>query len=193
MSNSELGTLKLTLQKFYRVNGGSTQLRGVSSDIVLPDNLEYLKIREKDNEDALKWDEISKVPFTPWPNSVDLVSLRKSHETRMHANSMFKFIRENAAWLSKVREEDYPLDLQRYQELQKKIQQTVKQNEVSTKLSVPLNVKALPGDLERWDDDKPKQDRYKAWLKSLGTDIYLDETLQVINDMVRIQHVASKG
>lgn len=193
MSNSELGTLKLTLQKFYRVNGGSTQLRGVSSDIVLPDNLEYLKIREKDNEDALKWDEISKVPFTPWPNSVDLVSLRKSHETRMHANSMFKFIRENAAWLSKVREEDYPLDLQRYQDLQKKIQQTVKQNEVSTKLSVPLNVKALPGDLERWDDDKPKQDRYKAWLKSLGTDIYLDETLQVINDMVRIQHVASKG
>ncbi len=47
-SNSDLGTVKLTLQKFYRINGGSTQLKGVSSDIVLPDQLEYLKVREKD-------------------------------------------------------------------------------------------------------------------------------------------------
>ncbi|HRA12064.1 MAG TPA: S41 family peptidase, partial [Chitinophagaceae bacterium] len=56
LSNAELGTVKLTLQKFYRINGGSTQLKGVSSDIILPDNLEYLKVREKDDEDALPWD-----------------------------------------------------------------------------------------------------------------------------------------
>src|SRR6185312_15664909 len=61
-ANSDLGTLKVTLQKFYRISGGSTQLRGVASDIVLPDIYpdiyEYSKIREKDNPDALPWDEI---------------------------------------------------------------------------------------------------------------------------------------
>ena len=64
MSNSDLGTVKLTLQKFYRINGGSTQLKGVTSDIVLPDQLEYLKVREKDNPDALPWDEINKSPYS---------------------------------------------------------------------------------------------------------------------------------
>ncbi|MFM7672630.1 MAG: carboxy terminal-processing peptidase [Bacteroidota bacterium] len=184
-SNSDLGTLKLTLQKFYRINGGSTQLRGVYSDIILPDNLENLKIREKDNEDALAWDEISKVPYQPWTTGIDMVSLKKLHEARMLTNTRFKSIRDNAAWISTMREQESPLDLVKYRELQKKILQSVKQNEQVSKLNEPLLVKALPGDLERWNNDKAKQDRYKAWLKSLETDIYLDETLQVISDMTR--------
>ena len=191
-SNSELGTLKLTLQKFYRVNGGSTQLRGVSADIVLPDNLENLKIREKDNEDALSWDEISKVAYQPWRMSTDVASLQKIHEGRMGTNTRFQTIRENATWLSNIREQEYPLDLQRYADLQKQIQQTVKQNEQLYKLNEPLSVKALPGDLERWNNDKPKQDRYKAWLTSLELDIYLEETLQVTSDMIRTANTASK-
>src|SRR4030095_9056937 len=63
-SNSDLGTVKLTLQKFYRINGGSTQLREVTSDIILPDELEFRKVREKDDADALPWDEINKSPYT---------------------------------------------------------------------------------------------------------------------------------
>src|SRR4029077_15347462 len=66
MSNSDLGTVKLTLQKFYRINGGSTQLKGVASDIVVPDTREYLKLREKDDDDALPWDEINKSPYSAW-------------------------------------------------------------------------------------------------------------------------------
>jgi len=193
LPNSELGTLKLTLQKFYRVNGGSTQLRGVSSDIVLPDNLENLKIREKDNEDALAWDEIGKAAYQPWRMNLDLSSLQQAHDARMVTNTRFQTIRENASWLASVREKEYPLDLLRYQELQKQIQQTVKQNDQLSKLSSPLQVKALPGDMERWNNDKPKQDRYRAWLKSLELDIYLEETLQVMGDMIRIGNTASKG
>ena len=55
-NDTEIGNLKLTLQKFYRINGGSTQLKGVTPDIILPDNLEYLKLREKDDPDALPWE-----------------------------------------------------------------------------------------------------------------------------------------
>jgi len=192
MSSSELGTLKLTLQKFYRVNGGSTQLRGVSSDIVLPDNLEDLKIREKDNEDALAWDEIGKVLIQPWVTGYDLNSIQQTHQARMRANSRFQTIRDNATWLSQVREQDYPLDYTRYKELQQRIQQTVKQNDQLSKLSETLQVRSLPGDLERWNNDKPKQDRFKIWLKLLEQDVYLYETLQVMDDMIRLKNTASK-
>ena len=71
-SNSDLGTIKLTLQKFYRVNGGSTQLKGVTSDIVLPDNYEYLKFREKDDPDALPWDEIKRASIKNWKSGYEL-------------------------------------------------------------------------------------------------------------------------
>ncbi len=187
-SNSDLGSLKLTLQKFYRVNGGSAQLRGVSSDIVLPDNLENLKIREKDNEDALAWDEIAKASYQPWAQPIDLKAIQQSHNARVRDNIRFQTIRDNASWLSSIREREYPLEFERYKELQKRIQTTVKQNDQLSKLSESMNVRALPGDLERWNNDKPKQDRYKAWLKSLELDIYLDETVRVVGDMVSIHH-----
>src|SRR4029453_8568294 len=82
-SNSELGTVKLTLQKFYRINGGSTQLKGVASDIVLPDNYEYLKFREKDDPDALPWDEIQKASINNWKPGYELATIQKLSEARL--------------------------------------------------------------------------------------------------------------
>src|SRR5678816_4146877 len=61
-----LGDVKLTFRKFYRIDGGATQLRGVVPDIIIPDRLENAKLREKDNPDALKWDEIPKANYTMW-------------------------------------------------------------------------------------------------------------------------------
>ena len=58
-----MDTVKLTLQKFYRISGGATQLKGVTPDVVIPDRLEYLKSREKDNPSALTWDEIPKADY----------------------------------------------------------------------------------------------------------------------------------
>ncbi|MDQ3844990.1 MAG: S41 family peptidase, partial [Bacteroidota bacterium] len=75
-SNSDLGSLKLTLQKFYRINGGSTQLRGVTPDVVIPDQYEYLKFRERDNENALSWDEINKASYKVWNNDYDLQTIK---------------------------------------------------------------------------------------------------------------------
>ena len=58
-----LGEIKLTTQKFYRVNGGSTQLRGVTPDIILPDNFFYIKTGERDREYAMEWTEIDPVEY----------------------------------------------------------------------------------------------------------------------------------
>ena len=189
MSNSDLGTVKLTLQKFYRINGGSTQLNGVYSDIVLPDNLENLKVREKDDPDALPWDEISKAAYTNWSSGYDLKTIQQLSNQRLENDVTFKMIRENNDWLSKQNDKQYSLQIDKYRKEQNMIRTTVKQLETLLKLSGQLDVSALPSETNRWENDKNKQDRFNQWLKSLQKDIYLDQAVKVMNDMIGQQNV----
>jgi carboxyl-terminal processing protease len=183
-ANSELGTLKLTLQKFYRISGGSTQLRGVSSDIVLPDLFEYYKIREKDNPDALPWDEIQKADYTPWKYAYDLNVIKAMSNERLKNDSAFNQIRTDAEWLSKTSDKIFPLNLEKYQEEQKQIKDTIRQIESLSKLPVGMNVQALAEDAHKYDDDKDKANRFQQWLKDKRTDIWLGEAVNVLDDMV---------
>jgi carboxyl-terminal processing protease len=189
-ANSELGTLKLTLQKFYRISGGSTQLKGVASDIVLPDIYpdiyEYSKIREKDNPDALPWDEIQKADYTPWKYAYDLNVLKGLSSDRLKNNSSFGLIRQDEEWLSSIQDKVYPLSLAKYRDEQKQIKATVKQIENLSKLPAgsELNVAALPQDVHKYDDDKNKADRFQTWLKDKKTDVWLGETVNVLDDMI---------
>lgn len=189
MTNSDLGTVKLTLQKFYRINGGSTQLKGVSSDIVLPDNLEYLKVREKDDEDALPWDEINRATYSNWQSTFDLKALQQLSQQRLESDNTFQLIREGTEWLSRQNDKHYSLQLSKYQEDQKAVRSTIKQMESLLKLKGELDVSALPKEVNRWENDKSKQDRFEAWLKGLRKDIYLDQTVKVVNDMINQQNL----
>jgi len=182
--NSELGTVKLTLQKFYRINGGSTQLRGVNSDITLPDVFEYSPLREKHNPDALPWDEIQKADFNRWKYSLDLNPIKKSSAERIQQNPSFNSIRTNAQFLSKQNDKVYTLNLKKYQEEFKQIRAAAKSIEGLNKLSTELNVEALQEDLKRFEYDAGKTDRFKNWIKNLRNDIYLDEAVKVVNDMI---------
>ncbi len=189
MSNSDLGTVKLTLQKFYRINGGSTQLKGVYSDIVLPDNLEYLKIREKDDPDALPWDEISKASYSNWSSGYDLKTIQQLSNQRMENDVTFKTIKENTEWLSKQNDKQYSLQIDTYRKEQTMIRSTVKQLETLLKLSGEMDVAALTNETNRWENDKNKQDRFNQWIKSLQKDIYLDQAVKVMNDMIGQQNL----
>jgi carboxyl-terminal processing protease len=184
--NSALGTVKLTLQKFYRINGGSTQLRGVSSDVVLPDLYEFSKSREKDQPDALPWDEIAKVDYTTWKYAYDINNIRASSTERIKASPTFSQIEKDAEWLNKLNDKMYPLNLEKYREEQKEIKTTVKQIETLSKLPDPMNIETLPQDAGRYntDKDKDKAERYKQWVESRKTDIYLKEAVNVVGDMV---------
>jgi len=185
-ANSELGTIKLTLQKFYRISGGSTQLRGVASDIVLPDIYETFKIREKDNPDALPWDEIQKADYTPWKYAYDMNIIRGMSNERLKNNQAFNLIRSDAEWLSKEMDKVFPLNLQKYREEQKQIKSTNKQIETLSKLSTSseLNVQSLPQDANKYEGDKDKATRFQQWLKDKKTDIYLGEAVNVLDDMI---------
>jgi carboxyl-terminal processing protease len=184
--NSELGTIKLTLQKFYRINGGSTQLRGVASDVNIPDIFEYTKIREKDNPDALGWDEIQKADYTRWKYGLDLSPIRKASAERLKSNPLFTTIHNNAEWLAKQSDRTVSLSLKKYQEEQKKNKVIAKQIETQNKLPHELNVDPLVEDMKRVEavGDVAKLERFKNWLKVLRNDPYLDEATNVLNDMV---------
>ena len=182
--NSELGTVKLTLQKFYRINGGSTQLRGVSSDITLPDVFEYSPLREKHNPDALPWDEIQKADYNNWKYSLDLNPIKQASLERVKNSEPFNRIRSNAEWLSKQNDKVYTLNLKKYQDEQKQVKATVKQIDSLNKLAVELPVEALQDDIKKYEYDAGKSERFKQWIKNLRTDIYLDEAVKVVSDMI---------
>ncbi len=182
--NGDLGTIKLTLQKFYRINGGSTQLRGVSSDVVLPDALEYAKVREKDNPDALPWDEIQKANYTTWKYAYDLNPIIKASEQRLKNDSAFTIINRDASWLNAQNDKSHSLNIDKYREEQKKWKLAVKQIESLSKLPNELKVETLPQDAGKFDNDKDKAERYARWMKGLQRDIWLDEAVKVVDDMV---------
>ncbi len=194
-ANSDLGTIKLTLQKFYRITGGSTQLKGVASDIVLPDFYEHYKLREKDDVDALPWDEIQKADFTPWKYNMDVSNIRASSQARVNINPAFNLIKTNTEWLAeKENAKVYSLNIDKYKDEKKKINATNKQLEALNKLPKELTVSALAADNGKFANDKDKDDRFKSWLKNLRNDLYLDETVNVMNDMVSQQNMAlNKG
>jgi carboxyl-terminal processing protease len=189
-ANSDLGTIKLTLQKFYRINGGSTQLKGVASDIVLPDFYEYSKLREKDDPDALPWDEIQKADYAPWKYSFDANNIRTSSQARVSINPAFNLIKTNTEWLAKENDRVYSLNIDKYRDEKKKISATYKQLETLNKLPKELTVSALDEDANKYANDKDKDDRFKLWLKNLRNDLYLDETVNVMNDMVNQHNMA---
>ena len=189
MANSDLGTVKLTLQKFYRINGGSTQLRGVTSDIVLPDQLEHLKVREKDNPDALPWDEINKSPYSAWNAGYDLKVIQQLSQQRLENDPTFKLIKENTEWLSNQNDRKYSLQLEKYRKDQKQVRATFAQNESLMKLKNENSISPLPGETNKWGDDKNKQERFNQWLTNLRKDIYLDQAVKVMNDVINQQNL----
>ncbi len=103
--HGDLGAIKLTTQKFYRINGGSTQLEGVKSDVVVPDRYSYIDLGERDQENPLKWDEIEPANYEPWDGYIDYEQTIANSKKRMATNAQIKLIEENAQWLKQEQDE----------------------------------------------------------------------------------------
>ena len=190
-SNSELGSLKLTLQKFYRISGGSTQLKGVVPDIVIPDFYEYLKVREKDNPNALPYDEINKANYNMFQPGFNFQTVENMARTRVANDSVFRLIKMQTDILERQDDKEYPLEISQFKKEQKITRDAVKKIESLIKLDKALQVSFLPEDQDRYfSADKDKTERYKQWLNNLSKDLYVDQSVKVINDMVTQQNLA---
>lgn len=182
---TEYGAVKLTFQKYYRINGGSVQLKGVTPDVILPDALEFYKLRERDNASALPWDEISKVPYDVW-NKSDFATVVQKENAKISENKSLNLLKNNLQWLSKNSELPINLNIAKYKDMQKQIKTTVNQNNSLLKLDREMNVEAMVADHDKFynNPDKPKGDRYLSWLKSIKTDMHLEETVNMVSDMI---------
>ncbi|MEP7141994.1 MAG: carboxy terminal-processing peptidase, partial [Ferruginibacter sp.] len=188
--SEDLGTVKLTLQKFYRINGGATQLRGVVPDVVIPDRMELAKAREKDNPSSLSWDEIAKADYKPWTSTYSTGLVAATANEQVKTNVTFKRMREKIDSIDKENDRAYSLNIVKYQASQKQLKASYKQLEDLLKLTNKLDVKNIASEDSVLTADKEKTEKNKRFLNSLKDDIYVDEAVKVTNKMITQSNVA---
>lgn len=183
-SVGDLGALKATTQKFYRINGGSTQLEGVSSDIVMPDRYAYLKMGERDVENAMPWDKIDAAPYSLWKNSQNFASVIANSKKRIAENPQFKLIEENAKWIdSKSNENDYNLNIDKFKAVQNHVETTAKKFKPIYDYKNNLKFTSLPHELEEYLKDPTLKEKRERWHESLAKDVYVEEALNILDDL----------
>ncbi|HET7115955.1 MAG TPA: carboxy terminal-processing peptidase [Hanamia sp.] len=190
--NEGLGDVKLTFRKFYRINGGATQLRGVVPDIILPDRLENAKLREKDNPDALHWDEVPKANYTLWNPGYSYAPVIASFNSQVNKNVDFEGIRNEVNLLDKYRNEESPLNIVKYKKMQKEIKEASKKLDDFSKLQTDLDVKTLPVDSLAMVGDSSKIALDKQFIKSISSDIYISETVKVMEKVIGEEQLAER-
>ena len=180
----DFGALKTTIQKFYRINGGSTQLEGVSSDVVMPDRYAYLKMGERDEAHALPWDRIDSAPYSVWNNTSKFDQAIANSKKRIENNVQFKLIEENAKWIdSRSAENDYSLNIDKFKVAQKQIEETAKKFKPIANYKNNLKFTSLPYELEGASKDSLLKEKRERWHESLSKDIYVEEALNVLDDL----------
>lgn len=185
-----LGDIKITLQKFYRINGGSTQLRGVTPDIILPDNMQFIDVGEKELKYPMDWSEISPVSYEQKIVSLqNLSEIRRKSEARVKTSPQFSKIVENALRIQQIRQQTVvPLQLEEYRALDLARDEESKAfNKAFGKID-RLRPKNLDIDLPAIQIDSAIISRNEGWLETMGKDIYLEETLLIMKDLMAIAH-----
>ena len=182
-----LGQLKITMQKFFRVNGGSTQLEGVTPDIVFPDNYHYIETGEKDYEHVMEWTEISPVSYGQEVyNLPSREALRNKSEARMSQKEDFQFVLENAQRLKENRDQtQYPLDYETYADLiDTRDEEAEKFSDLFDETVENLKISNLAVDTEYINSDESRVARNEDWLEGVSKDFYLEETMYILKDMI---------
>lgn len=181
-----LGEVKLTIQNFYRINGGSTQLRGVTPDIVLPDSYNYLKVGEQENEHPLEWTEISPSSYEKVGSIKDLGKLRSMSENRVKKNPTFTKIEDNAKRLKKRRDlTKYPLEYKKYKKFDEELTMEAKKYEDMLKEIAEMEIDNPSTDKSKIQSDSVYVARNQDWFKNVKKDVQLFETLNIMYDMIR--------
>ena len=188
-TNGDLGALKFTTQKYYRINGGSTQLEGVKSDIVVPDKYTYVDFGEKDQENPLKWDKIDPVSYEPWKTFFDYNKSIQASKNRMNSSEFISLIDENAKWIKSMRDRDiYTLNYSKFKKDLLLNEEKVKKYKKLSDYSSDLTFKSLPYEIDLIAKDSSLGEKRKRWHKNLSKDIYVNESLNVLNDL-RLSYV----
>ena len=185
----DLGSLKITTDKFYRVNGGSTQLEGVKSDIIFPNRYSYIDIGEKDLENPLSWDKIDPARYNNSGNIFNYSKVISDSKERINTNEYFALIDEHASWIKSQQDDKivsldyltYKGDLESSKSQNNKLKRI---EEFESPYIFQWNNTNDKEDNSYNDDIKEKRDR---WIESLKKDIYVNEAMNLLRDLSSIK------
>ena len=185
----DLGSLKITTDKFYRVNGGSTQLEGVKSDIIFPNRYSYIDIGEKNLENPLSWDKIDPARYNNSGKIFNYSQVISDSKERINNNEYFAIIDEHASWI-KSQQDDKIISLE-YLTYKDDIETSKSQSnklklieEFESPYIFQWNNSNAKEDNSYKDDIKEKRDR---WIESLKKDIYVNEAINLLRDLSSIK------
>ena len=182
--HGDLGAIKITTQKFYRINGGSTQLEGVKSDIVVPDRYSYIDLGERDQSNPLGWDKISPADYNTWDGYINYEKTIADSEKRMQTRQQIKLIEENAKWLKAEQDEtEISLNFETYKEEKEKDKEQSEYFKRLTDYDSKLTFKSLGYEEQLFTKDSVLREKRNRWHKNLAKDVYVEEAVNVLEDL----------
>jgi len=193
--SEDLGSVKLTIQKYYRINGGSTQLEGVKSDVMLPSRYSYMELGERDLDNPLVYDKVPSANYTSWDNYSNLNETINNSKKRIGNNKYFKLIDENAKWLKKSQDDtliylsldDYMADIENNKKESLKFK-SLKDFTTNLTFYSPLYEKPILA------NDESLSEKRATWHKNLKKDMYIEEALNVLNELkIKPSHLLVKN
>ena len=182
--DKKLGFLKMTIQKFYRINGGSTQVEGVYSDIAMPTRFSYMSYGERDLEGALKWDKVPQANYKPINSYINFSDVVTTSIERINNDPKFQLIDEYAKWLKNEQEDStYSLNYKQYKKELKEREVFSKKFNSVFKYKSNLTFNSPKYELPLFKDNKDLEEKRMAWHNNLSKDIYISEALNVLSQL----------
>ena len=182
-TNDDFGSLKLTIQKFYRITGESTQRKGIESDIKMKDFYTYAEIGERYDDYALAWDKIPAAPYQA-VNYFSVQALQKGIEARLQNNKNYQLIQESAQWKEKLdKEETISLEQSKFNAVMQARKAQIKKFKGLDKFNNGLKFTLNPDEAIREKTDEPFTKKTENWTKNLQRDLYLQEAVNVVAQM----------
>ena len=179
---SPLGALKITIQKFYRVNGSSTQYKGVTPDIILPDQFSHLESGEKFLDYSIPWGEVKAVKYDKWKPKYDVKALRAASLERVKKNEKFKQLIDSIKWYKDQKEKTkrslVSLDFEKERKAIREMADVFKKDEENK----DINIKDISGNAK----DKAQQEKFEEFSKTLRKDAVIEESLKIMHDMLKV-------
>ena len=186
LSNStyDLGALKITTDKFYRINGGSVQVEGVKSDITIPNRLSFIPIGENDEENPLEWDQIDSANYNKWDGYFNLDQVIKSSNDRINNSRFVSLVKENAKWIaSKQNSKLFSLNYSNFKKTQADDKNYLIKFDDLKNYKNDLEFEFIENEEESIENSKEILERRKRWTKGLQSDFQLNEGLKVLDNL----------
>ena len=182
-TNDDFGSLKLTIQKFYRITGESTQRKGIESDIKMKDFFTYAEIGERYDDYALAWDKIPAASYQP-QNYFSITALEKASAERLANNKNYQLIQESAQWKEKLdKEETISINQSKFNEVMKLRKEQIKKFKSLEKFNNGLKFTLNTDEALREKTDEAFQKKTENWTKNLQRDIYMQEAVNIVSEM----------